>query len=260
MVTRARRRVILVSTVLALAAATAIGQRSRYDPAAGQQSAGQQSKPRQGFLEFALKQINPNDQDYGECIGEGRQLLVGQTIQNSLFWSNLAAIGMLAISVALVVFQSKEWKRRELIAATCLAQYHNDLVRARRAVCETNSRYNALIEAQSSETEHELREPVARRESAAKDVSTRTAVQDASAASARPASAGARAQAPAKAANNPPRSAQVIENDGDLVAKVNILQHQLTVAQDQLRAAQEREQNLRQKLSQYERNGGEKRE
>ena len=133
-------------------------------------------------------------------------------------------------------------------------------MRARRAVYENNSRYNALIEAQSSEAEHELREPGARKESAAKDVSTRTAAQDASAASARPASAGARTQAPAKAANNPPRSAQVIENDGDLVAKVNILQHQLTVAQDQLRAAQEREQNLRQKLSQYDRNGGEKRE
>jgi len=260
MVNRTRRRAVLVSALLALITVAAIGQRSRYDPAEGQQSAGQQSKPQQGFLDFALKQINPSDQDYGQGIAEGRQLLVEQTIQNSLFWSNLTAIGMLMFSVALVVFQSKEWKRRELIAAACLAQYYNDLVRARRAVYEANSRYSALIEARSTDAEQELREPVPRKESVAKDTSTRATAQDTSVPSARPPSAGARTQAPGKAASNPPRSAQPVEHDGDLVAKVNILQHQLTAAQDQLRAAQEREQNLRQKLSQYERNGGETRE
>jgi len=260
MVSLAWRRVIFVSTLWALTTATAIGQGSRYDPAAGQQSPGQQSKPRQDLLDFALKEINPSDQDYGQGIAEGRQLLVEQTIQNSLFWSNLTAIGMLMFSVALVVFQSKEWKRRELIAAACMAEYHNDLARARRAVYEANSRYSALIEARSTDAEQELREPVPRKESVVKDASTRATAQDASVSSARPPSAGARTQAPGKAASNPPRPLQAVEHDSDLVAKVNILQHQLTAAQDQLRAAQEREQNLRQKLSQHERNGGETRE
>jgi hypothetical protein len=249
MVTRKYSRVGIVSILLLFVTVEAIGQRSRYDPAAGQQS-GQQSKPRQGFLDFALKQINPSDQDWGECIAEARQFAVDETIQNSLFWSNLTAIGMLFLSVAMVVFQSKESKRRELIVATCLAEYHNDLVRARRTAYDSISRYNALVEARNTQTERQLPEPASRKEIAGKDAPPRTAMEDRPAQST---SAGANVQTAAKAANKPPRPLRSPEQQDDLIAKVNVLQHQVTAAEERATAAQEREQNLRQKLSQYER-------
>lgn len=247
MVKRKYSRVGFVCVVLLLVTGTVIGQRSRYDPAAGQQS-GQQSKPRQSFLDFALKQINPSDQDWGECFAEARQFAVEQTIQSSLFWSNLTAIGMLFLSVAMVVFQSKESKRRELIVATVLAEYHNDLVRTRRTAYDSISRYNALVEARNTQTEWQLPEPVSRKEIASKDAPTRTATEDRPAPST---SAGASVQTTAKAANKPPRPLRSPEQQDDLVAKVNALQHQLTAAEERATAAQEREQNLRQKLSQY---------
>jgi hypothetical protein len=222
------------AVLLVLGCAAGIGQSWRYDPAAPQPS-GQQPK-----------QINPAAQDWGECIAEARQFAVEQTIQNSLFWSNLTAIGMLFLSVAMVVFQSKESKRRDLIVATCLAEYHNDLVRARRTAYDSISRYNALVEARSTQTERQLPEPASRKEIAGKDAPTRTD---------RPAhstSAGASVQTAPAAANKPPRPLRSPEQQDDLVAKVNTLQHQLTVAQEKATAAQEREQNLRQKLRQYE--------
>lgn len=259
MVKRNWSRIGFVAVLFMMVAAAALAQRSRYDPAAGQPS-GQQSKPRQGFLDFALKQINASDQDWGECIAEARQFAVEQTIQNSLFWSNLTAIGMLFLSVAMVVFQSKESKRRELIVATCLAEYHNDLVRARRTAYDSISRYNALVEARNVQVERQLPEPVSRKESAGKDGPTRAPIEDHPAIKAQPAAAGGSPQAAAKPASNAPRPSHSIEQESDLVAKVNILQHQLTAAQDQVRAAQEREQNLRQKLSQYERRPSEEKD
>jgi len=258
MVKRNWSRIGFVAVLFILVAA-AVGQRSRYDPAASQPS-GQQSKPHQGFLDFALKQINPSDQDYGECIAAARQLAVEQTVQNSLFWSNLAAIGMLVLSVAMVVFQSKEWKRRELMVATCLAQYHNLLVRSRRAAYEAISRYNVLVETRNVQVERQLPEPVSRKESVGKDELTRASVDEQSAIKAQPAAAGGNPQVPPKLTGSSPRPPYSAEQEGDLVAKVNILQHQLTAAQDQVRAAQEREQNLRQKLSQYERRPSEEKD
>jgi hypothetical protein len=251
MVTRKYSWAGIAGILLLFVTVAAIGQRSRYDPAAGQQS-GQQSKPRQGFLDFALKQINPGDQDWGECIAEARQFAVEQTIQNSLFWSNLTAIGMLFLSVAVVVFQSKESKRRELIVATCLAEYHNDLVRARRTAYDSISRYNALVEAEARNTQpsRQLPEPASRKEIAGKDAPPRTAMEDRPT---HPTSAGANVQTAAKSANKPPRPLRSPEQQDDLIAKVNALQHRVTAAEERAVLAEEREQNLRQKLRQYER-------
>lgn len=240
MVARTSLWLFVVTALFVLASMPAGAQRSRYDPAAGRES-----KPREGFLDLALKQINPGDKDYGECIAEGRRLLVEQTIENSLFWSNVMAIGMLILSVGTVFYQSKEWKRRELIAATCLAQYHNLLVRARRAAYEATSHYNALIEERNAVAERELREPTPRRQSVVKQGSAKLSAHEL------PVTPHA-ASAP-KSDSTPPVPAHVGGHDGGLVAKVNALQHQLSAALEQARVSQEREQIWRQRLNQYER-------
>jgi len=43
-----------------------------YDPAAQAQSPRQKD----GFVDFALKRINAADKDYGQCLDEGRKLLL----------------------------------------------------------------------------------------------------------------------------------------------------------------------------------------
>ena len=41
---------------------------------------------------FTLKRINPADKDYGQCLDEGRKILLEETMRNGYFWSNLVAL------------------------------------------------------------------------------------------------------------------------------------------------------------------------
>ncbi len=259
MVSRSFWHVCCISVLLVVTTGVATAQRSRYDP-----GAGNDSKPREGFADFALKQVNPTDRDYGECIAEGRQMLVQETVQNTLFWSNLAALGMLSLSVLLILYQWKEWQRRELIAATGLAQLYNALRWAKRQANEAFQRHSALIEARNTDAEKQLREAGPRKESPANDAQSRPALQNASTLNPAQVSGTSSHPMPARhseamlsSAHKPPHSSRNVAPDGDLVVKVNSLQHQLAAAQEQVRAGQEREQNLRQKLSRYEGKSGE---
>jgi len=261
MVSRSFSHACWVSVLLAVTTGAATAQRSRYDP-----GAGNESKPREGFADFALKQVNPTEKDYGECIAEGRQMLVQETVQNSLFWSNLAAVGMLSLSVLIILYQWKEWQRRELIAATGMAQLCNALESAKRQAGEAFQRHSALIKTRNTDAEKQLREAGPRKEGPANSAQSRPALQDASTLNPAPLSGTSSHPMPARhseampsSANKPPHSSRNVAPDGDLVAKVNNLQHQLTVAQEQVRTGQEREQNLRQKLSRYEGKSGEER-
>jgi hypothetical protein len=55
------------------------------------------SKPKDGFVDFALKSINASDKDYGQCLDESRKILIDETVRNGYFWSNLIALGLLAL-------------------------------------------------------------------------------------------------------------------------------------------------------------------
>src|SRR5215467_3906069 len=87
-------------------------QRSSYDPAAKPPA-----RQGDGFVDFALKQVNPQNKDYGCQIDEGRKLLVDETIKNVTFWALLVALSFLVLSFFLLVHQHRERKRREIIAA-----------------------------------------------------------------------------------------------------------------------------------------------
>jgi len=50
-------------------------RRSGFDPAGQAQSPG----PKDGFVDFALKRINAADKNYGQCLDEGRKLLIEET-------------------------------------------------------------------------------------------------------------------------------------------------------------------------------------
>ncbi|MGA8149825.1 MAG: hypothetical protein WB952_02675 [Terriglobales bacterium] len=53
-------------------------QRSAYDRA----TQGAPARPKQGFVDYTLKRINPSDKDFGECVDQGRKLIMQESIQN----------------------------------------------------------------------------------------------------------------------------------------------------------------------------------
>src|SRR5437899_9389151 len=127
-------------------------QRSSYDPATKQPA-----KQGDGFVDFALKQVNPQNMDYGCQIDEARKLVVDKTIRSVSSWAVLTALSFLILSFFLLLHQHKDRNRREVIAASLLAQYHNALADARGQAEDAIRRYNALVGRNNTATEAAFR-------------------------------------------------------------------------------------------------------
>ena len=125
----------IVSTCLLLTA-VCVGalqaQRSAYDPATRSTPA----KPKQGFVDYTLKRINPSDKNYGECLDQGRKLLLQESIENGYFWSNVVTLSLLGCLFIIVVYQHRQRVRHEWTIAEVLQQYEHALLRA-NAQCAT---------------------------------------------------------------------------------------------------------------------------
>ena len=50
----------------------------------------------QGFADYALGKINPNDTDYGEALDVARNATVKHTMDDLYFWSNVVALILLS--------------------------------------------------------------------------------------------------------------------------------------------------------------------
>lgn len=232
---------LAVCLSLAVPPGSAWGQRSSYDPAVKQES-----KPREGFVDFALKQINPRNVDYGCQLEEARKLAVDQTVKSIDSWAVSVALGFLVLSFFVLLHQHQERRRREAIAGQFLAQYHNAWVDARTQAADTIRRYNLLVRAKNSTSEVVQRPP-----------ST-----EAEAAQARPVKAdaglGVRAQLPPVTAvksdikagergtSRSDGECQNRDREADLIAQISTLQQQLN-------ASHEREKNLQKELTKAQR-------
>src|SRR5258708_26935558 len=148
-------RIVVAGLILAMLPSLCIAQarRSGYDPAAQAQSPRQKD----GFVDFVLKRINPADKDYGQCLDEGRKILLEQTMRNGYFWSNLVALGLLACLFVIIVYQLRVQTCREWTAAETLAQYEHSLSRANAQVEEATKRNRGLMDALSALRESKLR-------------------------------------------------------------------------------------------------------
>ena len=237
------KRTFLVALCLLLAGAAraACDQLSPDDPVAKQPN-----KSREGFVDFALKQVNPRNTDYGRQVDEARKMAVDQTIKNVDSWAVLVAVGFLVLSFLMVLHQHRERSRREAIAAKLLAQYHNAWVDARDQAARAIRRYNQLVHTANSASEAAFRPPSS----------------EAGAARARAVKAdldrGAKPQSAVIAA--PPSDIRVgqygagsshglrqnREPEVDLIA-------QITTLQQQLNASHEREKNLQKELNKGQR-------
>ena len=209
---------------------------SGYDPAAQAQSPWQKD----GFVDFALKRINPADKDYGQCLDDGRKMLLEETIRNGYFWSNLVALGLLACLFIIIVYQHRVQTCREWTAAEMLAQHEHALARANAQVEEATSKNRGLMEALTA-----LRESALRSQAPPGEAQDRPALQTVSSrVSSIPASQvatpknGNAATAPsrsARAATATPPANQIglFKPEVDLVMKVNSLEQQLGRSQDE---------------------------
>jgi hypothetical protein len=103
------------------------------------------AKDKQGLVDFAAGRINPGDQNYGQCIDEGRRILIEESIDRAYFWSNLAAVGIALCLFVVVVHQHRSQQRREIMTAEIVNQYRNALSRAEAQVAEVTKRNHAFM-------------------------------------------------------------------------------------------------------------------
>jgi len=200
---------------------------SNYDPAVQQRP----SKPRDSFVDFSLKRINRSDMNYGQCLAEGRTMLLEETVKSGYFWSNLTALGLLGFLFIIVVFQHRVQVRREWTAAEMLGQLQQSLARASAQMEEATKTNRGLTEslaamkqtATQSQPDTVDRTPSrpTRSHTASTQVSTTTAPKGNGAKPAvdRP--------AVATAAPNPGGQIALFKPEVELVTKVNVLEQQL---------------------------------
>jgi hypothetical protein len=231
-------RIVVASLFLAMLPSLCFAQArpSGYDPAAQAQSPRQKD----GFVDFALKRINPADKDYGQCLDEGRKLLIEETMRNGYFWSNLVALGLLACLFVIIVYQHRVQTCREWTAAEMLAQHEHALARANAQVEEATSRNRGLMEALTTLRESALRSPSppgeAQDRPAPQTVRSRTSSIPASQVATPKngnASSAADRSSSAATATRPANQIGLFKPDVELIMKVNSLEQQLGRSQDE---------------------------
>jgi len=116
-----------------------------------------QSAPkRQGFFDYALGKINPQDKDYGTTIEANRSAVVGSTIDDLYFWSNVVTLILLCTLAGIVLLQWRAADKREVIAASLISQLWNGRVSDRIEIERRTAEFNRLVEAHNSEVERSL--------------------------------------------------------------------------------------------------------
>ena len=145
-------RRVLIATAFCCVAARFVAQ----TPSELGVQAPQSAPKRQGLLDYALGKVNPHDTDYGSRMLSARSALVGYTIDDLYFWSNIVTLLLLCGLAAIVLFQWRAMNKRELIAASLIAQLWNGRVNDRIEIERRTQQFNQLIEAHNAEVEATL--------------------------------------------------------------------------------------------------------
>jgi len=146
-------KTVLISTLFLASLAAGQSPRSSYDPAPRKPQ-----KHYDSFVDFALKQINPRDIDYGQRIEEARQSFIDDSILSLEFWGNTLPVIVLLITFGMFVRQDNERKRREILVAEVLAWYHNGLVDAHQEHSGLLTKYQQLKKIFDDQREAKLAE------------------------------------------------------------------------------------------------------
>ena len=219
----------------------ALSQRPNYDPMP-RKPAAQSS----GFLDSSLGLINPKNTDYGSQIDTERQFVVEQSLKNLEFWVVGITVSLLIVSFFMLLHQSRERDRREIIAAGLLAHYHNAWVDARSQADSAIRRHNELVKRTNAAAESALRaasEEAGKTHTKSEQSGSSGATKSSTQQSAIPKD-GARVTENRDSRSNSSRQTDEVEIDS--VAQISVLQKQLE-------ASHEREMNLQKQLAAVER-------
>lgn len=145
-------RSLVLAVVLCSTAGPVVGQRA--DESSTQ--AGRTTPKRQGFFAYALGKINPQNTDYGAAIESSRHSLEEHTIDDLYFWSNVATLALLSGITAVVFLQWRAMDKRELIAASLIAQLWNGRVSDRIEIERRTEQFNHLVATHNADVEQSL--------------------------------------------------------------------------------------------------------
>ena len=125
-------------------------------PTVPPEKSGQALRQRQGFFDYALGKINPSNTDYGATLADGRGNLVGHTVDDLYFWSNIVTLGLLACAAGIIYFEWRSAAKKEIIAATIIAELWNGRVSDRVEILRRTEQFNQLVELHDAEVERAL--------------------------------------------------------------------------------------------------------
>lgn len=151
-----RTPLIIRTVVLAISLSCVYGQSFAQTVNSPDSGAAQLAPKRQGFFDYALGKINPRDKDYGAAMESGRAALVENSIDDLYFWSNVVTLLLLSGMVAVVLLQWRGADKREVIAASLIAQLWNGRVSDRIEIERRTAQFNQLVEAHNVEAERAL--------------------------------------------------------------------------------------------------------
>ena len=143
---------LLVHTVLVFGPSFIYGQDHAPTPYAQPQN----SHKVQGFVDNALGKVNPNDTDYGAALDAARGTTVAHTIDDLYFWSNVVALVLLSGVTTVFLFHLRTADKKEITAATLIAQLWNGRVSDRIEIERRTEQYNNLVDEHNAVVEREL--------------------------------------------------------------------------------------------------------
>src|ERR1700734_1557771 len=83
------------------------GSALSQDQSAAPQNSERLPHRRQGFLDYTLGKINPENKDVGAQLHADRKALVEQSINNLYFWSNVFTLSLLVTATALLFLERR---------------------------------------------------------------------------------------------------------------------------------------------------------
>jgi hypothetical protein len=119
-------------------------------------SAAHSPRQSQGFFDYALGKVNPSGRDYGETVRENRRVLVEHTIDDVYFWSNAVTLFILISVSTLVLLQWRAAEKKEVVAASLIAQLWNGRISDKIEIERRTEQYNQLVEMHNAEVEKAL--------------------------------------------------------------------------------------------------------
>ena len=126
-------------------------------PHPGQPTTAQANRRRpQGFTDYALGKINPNNTDFGSSYQAARVGLVRWTIDDLYFWSNCLSLSLLIGVTGFCFLHLRSADKKQRIAAALIAHMWNGRVSDKIEIERRTERYNALADVHNALVEKSL--------------------------------------------------------------------------------------------------------